>query len=344
MNDLWNYLEKTNKPIVLYGMGDGADKIMAVLSNRGIKISGVFASDSFVRPKMYAGFNVEHFSALQERFGDMIVLLCFGTHLVDVIEKIKSVAKKSELYAPDVPVCPDFIFDGEYFARNEAEFLKVEECLADELSRKTFRNTINFKLTGKIDYLFDCEADQQEPYDTFLKLGSNETFVDLGAYRGDTVEDFVKRVGGYSQIFAVEPDLKTFSKLLDATKGLERIDCINALVGERMGKALFFGGAGRGSKKGKEGIETDVVSVDSLLNGKAATFIKMDVEGAEYDAIEGAYNTILNHRPKMQISAYHKSGDLLEIPKRVLEIRPDYKVYMRHFRSLPAWDTNFYFV
>jgi hypothetical protein len=70
----------------------------------------------------------------------------------------------------------------------------------------------------------------------------------------------------------------------------------------------------------------------------------MDIEGEELSAIKGAENTIKAYKPKMLISCYHKSEDLLEIPKAVLSIRNDYKVYMRHFPSVPAWDTVFYFV
>ena len=70
----------------------------------------------------------------------------------------------------------------------------------------------------------------------------------------------------------------------------------------------------------------------------------MDVEGEEENAILGAKETILKSKPKMLVSAYHKTDDFLKLPKAVLSIRDDYKIYVRHFKSLPAWDTNFYFV
>ena len=70
----------------------------------------------------------------------------------------------------------------------------------------------------------------------------------------------------------------------------------------------------------------------------------MDVEGAENLAIEGAKETILKYKPKMCIAAYHRAYDLLELPEKVLSIRDDYKVYLRHFPYLPAWDTNYYFI
>lgn len=100
---------------------------------------------------------------------------------------------------------------------------------------------------------------------------------------------------------------------------------------------------GRNSAVG-DGIETDFSTVDDLLKGKPVSLIKMDVEGEERAAIKGAENTIRSFKPRMIISAYHRTEDLWEIPKEVLKIRDDYKIYMRHFPSLPAWDTVYYFV
>ena len=81
MKDLWDYLRNTDKPVALYGTGDGADKIIAVMKDRGIdgKIRGIFASDGFVRERTFAGFKVESYSAVKSRLGeDMIVLMCFA--------------------------------------------------------------------------------------------------------------------------------------------------------------------------------------------------------------------------------------------------------------------------
>ena len=95
--DLWQYLETTEKPIVLYGMGNGADKIINILNSRGIKISGVFASDGFVRKKTFHGFQIETYAEIKERLGSVIVLVCFGSSLTDVIANIERIAKEQEL-------------------------------------------------------------------------------------------------------------------------------------------------------------------------------------------------------------------------------------------------------
>lgn len=339
--ELWKYLKTAKKPIVLYGMGNGADKIIDVLNLYGISFDGVFASDGFVREKTFHSHKISTYSLLKEKYGDMIVLLCFGSQLPPVIENVLKIASEQELYAPEVPVIGGGLFTEEYYLKNKSEFDWVYSRLADDTSKKTFENVINYKISGKIDYLLECEVSYDEPYKSFLKL-SQENFIDLGAYNGDTVLDFIKNCPNYKHIIAVEPDLKTFKKLEKNTENIKNIEILNACVSSQCGKTFFAMKGGRNSSLANNGAEIDCITVDSLKTD--ATFIKMDVEGEEINAILGAKETILKNKPKMLISAYHRTDDFLTIPKTVLAINPEYKMYLRHFSYLPAWDTNFYFV
>ncbi len=341
--DLWQYLKTAQKPIVLYGMGNGADKIIRVLEEKGIPFKGVFASDGFVRNKSFHGFKIQSYSALKELFGDMIVLLCFGTHLPSVMESIKKISAEQELYAPDVPVVGDGLFDAEYYEKNATAFDKIRSLLADGQSKTVFDNTIGYKISGKLNYLYECESSPDEPYLNFLKNEGNEVVLDLGAYNGDTALEFSRRFPDYGEIIAVEPDTKTFKKLCANTENLRDITPVNVCISDFSGKGSFTMNGGRNSLVGK-GTETDFSTVDDLLSGKRVSLIKMDVEGEEARAIEGAKNTILAFKPKMIISAYHRTEDLIAIPQKVLSLRKDYKIYMRHFPSVPSWDTVYYFL
>ena len=106
---------------------------------------------------------------------------------------------------------------------------------------------------------------------------------------------------------------------------------------------LFNLKASRGSGIG-EGSPVPSVSVDSLASDRKFDYVKFDVEGAETKALSGAAKTILRDKPKMRIAAYHRSEDYFEIPLKVLEIRKDYRLYMRRLPSVPAWDTDFIFI
>lgn len=342
--DLWQYLKTAEKPIVLYGMGNGADKIIRVLEENGISFSGIFASDGFQRDKLFHGMKIESYSALKERFGNMIVLLCFGSQRPEVIENVKRISREQELYAPEVPVIGDGLFNLEYYNKNKARFDNIYSLLADAKSKQTFLNVIKYKISGKLEYLFKCEVQEDEPYESFLKNRSDERFLDLGAYNGDTALAFARLNPDYEKIIAAEPDKKTFKKLLLNTEALENIECHNICISDFTGKGKFSMKAGRNSIISDDGAEADFSTVDDLLGIESISFIKMDVEGEERKALIGAKNTIKAHKPRMLISAYHRTEDLLSIPETVFSVRDDYRLYMRHFVSLPAWDTAYYFI
>ena len=83
-----------------------------------------------------------------------------------------------------------------------------------------------------------------------------------------------------------------------------------------------------------------MIDIDSLEI--PATFIKMDIEGSEMKALEGAENTIKRYSPKLYICAYHRNEDLFALPMKVLEMNEKYKIYFRHSKYIPAWESNFY--
>lgn len=139
MINLWEYLKTADKPIVLYGMGNGADKIISVLESYGIKYSGVFATDGFVRDKYFHGLKLTSYDGLKEKYGNMIVLVCFGSARPEVIENIKRIAAEQELYAPDVPVYGGGLFTKEYAKNHRAELEYVYGRLATKNQGKPLK-------------------------------------------------------------------------------------------------------------------------------------------------------------------------------------------------------------
>lgn len=344
MTDLWQYLESADKPILLYGTGNGADKILNELQKLNIPVRGVFASDGFVRNRDFRGYHVLSFEEAQKQFGDMIALVSFGTQLPEVIGNIKRISALCEVYAPDVPVIEDGeIFNSSYYEKHKTEIETVREMLADEQSVKVFDSVISYKLSGKLDYLFGCETDKSE-INKILNLSENEIYLDLGAYNGDTVKEFISNVKNYQKIIAVEPDKKNFKKLENSVSGLHNVEIFNAAVSDINGNVGFSQKGGRNSAIDITGASVKSVSVDGLLAGAPVSFIKMDIEGFEESAISGAANTIKKYAPKLNIAAYHKNADIFKLPLMLKELNPEYKVYLRHHPYVPAWDTNYYLV
>ena len=344
MKTVWEKAKETDKPILLYGTGNGADKIIDELLRLGINIDGVFAGDGFVRKRTFRGFPVMSYDEAKEKFGNFLVLLAFGSSRSEVIANFVRIANEQEFCSVDVPVFGDNIFNRSFYEKHKTEIEKVSSVLADEQSKKVFENIVNFKLTGNIDLLFDCRTDISEAYENILKLTDNEIYMDLGAFNGDTVNQFLQFVTGYKKIYAAEPDVKNFSKLLKNTADVKNIECINCCISDSTGEILFSDHGGRNGTADSNGVAVKSRTVDSIVGTDDVTYIKFDIEGFESKALDGAVETIKRCKPKMLVSCYHRSEDIFTLPLKVLSIRDDYKVYIRHNLYVPAWDTQFYFI
>jgi FkbM family methyltransferase len=342
---VWEHLKNAQKPIVLYGMGNGADKILDVCTDKNIKVAGIFASDDFCRSHMFRGYPVTNYAQAKNSFGNMIVLVAFGTGRPEVIRNIERIAGEQELYAPDVPLMGTELFDLKYFHENREKLEQVFEFLEDNLSQKTFICSLDYKISGKIKYLKDCEIPAAEAFRDILAPGGGEVYFDGGAYTGDTVLEFVQSVKGYRKIIAVEPDIKNYRRLVGNTQGMKSIECLHLGLHSAKDEIPFASRAGRNSSFDEGGSVTVAAdSIDNILGGNEATLIKLDVEGQEAEALLGAEKTIARYKPKIIAAAYHRSRDLFAIPLLVKKVRPDYRVYIRHFPGIPAWDTFYYFV
>lgn len=340
---LWEYLTEAKKPIVLYGMGRGADRIIDACDKRDIPINAVFASDDFVRGQTYRGNLVMPYEEAKERYGDMIILVAFGTHDPQVLSRIRELGKEQELYQP----CLDFVSGTPYtqvlFDVQSDGLRNAYEMLADDLSRKTFKNILNFKITGDPQYLYDCEVPRDKTiYTDLLRLTNHEMVVDAGAYDGDTVNELYDAVGGWKFLMAFEPDPHNFRKLEQNTRQYKGIRCVNSAIGAMNGWIDFAIAEGRQSHVSEDGKPVHLYSIDKMA--PSATYIKMDVEGSELQGLHGAQNVIRDNSPRLNIAAYHHHEDLFEIPLYVSSMNKKYDVYLRHFPCLPDWDTCYFFV
>lgn len=351
--DVWTVLSETKKPIIMYGMGDGAEKILAVMEKYGIRPTDFMASDEFVRGHSFKGFRVKKLSEIEELYNDFIVVICFGTDLPDVMENIDKIRAKYETYAPDVPVAGDGLFDSDYISDHEFEIMQLKPLLADDLSRDTLDLIMRYRITGDLDILKKSESPKSEAIE-MLNIGLNETYVDCGAYNGDTVEEFLRFTGKqFNRIYAVEPDRRNFAKLRRRLYYISANLLIakNAAAWSSDTKLIFNNKAGRGSAMLTEitennytgrGIETDAITVDTLLIGERASLIKYDVEGSEREALLGSAETIRKYKPRLVVSLYHRVGDIIELPLLIHELNPNYRMFLRHHPYIPAWDTNLY--
>lgn len=340
---IWDYLSKTDRPIVLYGMGDGAIKVMNALAQNGKKPDAIFASDEFVRGHEFLSYPVLKLADIEEMYDDPIILLCFAAGYDSLINRIYELSSRHELYAPDLPVIGGGLFDYQYVLDNQKDIEEVYNLLEDELSRQVFINVLNFKISGKIHYLKDITTMRDEVFESIIMPKLGDTYIDCGAYNGDTIEEILRFTNGeLSRIVAFEPDKKNFKKLQKNTQNLQFVQLHNAGVWNEDSMVNFSSRAGRHSSISGEGAPVQMRSIDKVLAGEHADIIKFDVEGAEFEALLGAKGTIAEHSPRILLSLYHRNEDIFKLPLLLKRLNPEYRIFMRHHHYIPAWETNLY--
>ena len=345
-NDIWTELRHTDRPIVIYGMGNGADKIISELERLGVRPCGIMASDDFVRGQSFRGFTVRRLWDIERETEDPIILIAFGTQRQEVIGHILALKERHTVLAPDVPVYGSNIFDHVFYRAHREELEQVYELLSDEQSRKVLHNVIRFKLSGSIDELTEIFTPRQEVFENLLCPSDDESYLDLGAYKGDTISEFLEYTHGtYRCITALEPDRKTFLRLREYAGGMERVRLFNMGIWNTDTDLCFHDSQGRGSSIGQSGgTLTPVTCIDTLFRRRKVSYIKLDVEGAEAEALSGGRMVIARDCPMINMAIYHRSEDLFRLPLLLHEINPHYRIYLRQHPHIPAWDLNLYAV
>ena len=338
---VWETLKNTTEPIVMYGTGNGADKVLDIFEEKGIEIAGVTASSTFVRSRAFRGFQVMPLSYFEERYENFTIIITFGTSIPDVMENIYKISEKHTVLVPVVPVTGTEIFDDKFLKTNTEGINKAYNLLADDFSKKIFAGYINFLYSGELSVLKEITTNEDEAFLNIVKLSNSETYVDIGAYRGDTVDKFLSYTEGrYNHIICAEPDTKSFKKLLLHCGELKNFEARNVAVADIDGEIGFSNVHGRQSAIGGEK-PTPCVTLPTLCGEIVPTYIKIDSEGCENEILSAGMEILKNHKPKLNI-AYHKCSDIFTLPILINKANPEYKIHLRHHPYIPAWDTLFY--
>lgn len=342
--DMWDKIASDSRPIAIYGMGNGADKLFERLEKYGKSPSAVFASDGFVRGHSFRGYKVVSLSDVMSTYEDFIILLSFASGREEVIEMIRVLDGKFDLFVPDMPVAGEAYFDKDFYNSNYGEICKAYNSLCDSDSKAAFASIINYKLSGKLEYLFGCYSDTSDMYS--LLRDNIETAVDAGAYNGDTVRELIKYRPEVKKIYAIEPDSRNYKKLLKyVTDGSTScsVEAINAAAYSENSFGTFSGSGNRNSsisstvshENRAENIA--LIRIDGITEEKI-DYIKYDVEGAELDALIGSSKAIEKFRPDLLISVYHRSEDIFSVVNYILQKYPFYSLYLRRTLCFPAWE------
>ena len=348
--DMWDVLAAERRPIVVYGMGNGADKLLSRFEKYNLTVADFFASDGFVRGHSFHGKRVKSFSEIKATYPDFVVVVSFASSLPEVIERITEISAEYDTYVPDMPVAGDEYFDRELYNANYEKIVRASEALADARSRSLFAAIVTYKLSGRIEPLLDSATAKQEGY-ALVNRKEVHSYVDLGAYNGDTLREAVENFPTLERAILFEPDRKNLARLerrcADILDSLD-VRTYNAAAWSADGEGSFSTSGNRNSSvdstRSFEHREDTVrlLAVDSVVD-TPVDYMKYDVEGAEYEALLGSERTIDLYTPTLLVSLYHRSRDIFFLINYLSDKYGDrYDLVLHRLYCLPAWEINLF--
>ncbi len=339
-----NVVDLNGKHVYIWGRCSSALWLYLELSEQGAIIDGFIDSFKCSEETEYAGKGVFSPEELENRKGLIIYVAPLKrTNRIEILERLElfntpSVLMKGYVYGPG---CYDTEQLKEKIENDKAEIEYVKNNLYDQYSIDTFNNLIKYRLSNDVQLIKDIYEFTHPQYFApgIIKCSDNEIFIDAGGYSGETSREFAKYTKNkYEKIYIFEPDEILYNITKENIKSwkLSNVEMVKKGVYSSDSINQFFKQSSSGSSKisenGKDTVYT--TSIDSFLGEKPTTFIKMDIEGAEMEALKGADKTISQCMPKLAISIYHKDDDLWKIPFYLMKKYPDYRFFMRHYTDL----------
>jgi FkbM family methyltransferase len=333
-------LEPANLPaIAIVGAAPEGQRLARICAARGIKIAAIADDDSDKAGSVIAGAAVRPVQELKDLPKSTPVVIA-SHRVLRVTEVLRSLGFETvvpfamlQVLAPDI-FPPHMFYDDllDDLWTHRAKYQALRERLADDHSRLVLDAVIGFRRTLDPALLAPVvsEHDLYAPERLFA-FGDDEVYVDGGSFDGDTIRSFIARVHGrFADIYAFEPDPVTYAKLTANFRDEPRVHPFHAGLHSHGGTLRFRDDASRGAIFAADGeIEMPVTTIDDVLGDKRLTYVKMNIEGAEIDALKGGRNAIQKWTPRLALSVYHRASDLWRIPQLVLELDPDYQLYLR---------------
>ena len=340
---------KRSKYVCVFGIGAISYPIISSIKNfTDIKIDFLSDNDQAKWGKTYHN-DLKCISPDElEKYKDDIAILITTQHYKKIYQQLLKKGFKKIFAVTEYRLLNDIYFKNKQnLQKIKKNALKVMDILEDERSKDIMltliKNWFDFDV-DEIGYEEIFTNDQYYPAG-IIKLSDNESFVDVGAYNGDTVFDFLKRTNNnFDSIFAFELDNKNFKEMELSVDKLEtnlkrKIKLYNlGLLDEEKNVYYETGGSGMQSTFINV-INTandcgKTIRLSDVLKNEKVTFIKMDIEGSEPQALSGAEEIIKKQKPRLAICVYHKPEHLWEIPLYLKKIVPEYKIYIRHHTPL----------
>jgi FkbM family methyltransferase len=334
---------QNNHPVIVFGAGNLGKKIADFLLNNKFNLPLIADNNQAKWGAALLGKPIVSATQALELYKEAVWIVSIwspGHSFASTKKQLQSIGVKNIFHAAALmqlfpaELLPHYHFQTpDFFLAHEQEIKEVYYSLADEESKKQYLAHINCRINLDFESLPQADLHNQYFPGDFIELSDQETFLDAGAYTGDTLTDFVERVKGqFNKYIALEPDPAN-NKALSATAKKypgTKIEIFPFAVGNENCLLNFDATGGGGAGLSSEGtLEVECKRIDDVFPNEPFTYLKFDIEGAELDALKGAFQTIEKNHPRLAVCIYHLPDDLWQIPLFIKNNFPFYKLHTR---------------
>lgn len=331
------------EPVILYGAGNIGHDLMRSLSKKGISVV-CFLDRKATGGETVGGVPMYHPEDNRIDKTKYPVIISIFNPYVNIPELKKNLYAGGYSAVYTIMDIYDFVSEEmgnrfwlaprQYFKKSKDYVLKGYELWDDDVSRRLYEQIIEFRITGDYGLLPEPHQNPYFPND-IPKWRQPVRFIDAGAYDGDTLRVLLQTTYDIEAIAAFEPDLNNFTKLSEFIRNTRgkfgnNVSLYPSGVWSVNKSMSFATGHGEASMISDEGESTiQCVALDEVLPVFSPTLIKMDIEGAEYEALRGAHRLIKDYRPGLAICLYHHPDHIWNIPLLIKNWSLGYKFYIR---------------
>jgi FkbM family methyltransferase len=343
-DDLLTELKKEKLPLVMWGAGQFAEEVSDYLKKNNILLDEIFVDDDYyIKGRVLDGKSIISYSMLKNRY--KLVNIVSGNTNYEMMKKFEGMKLFNKIF------CFFSISYGVYdklsmreLEENIHEFECVYNLLEDDKSKHNLLAFLKTRVSGNNRYVLDVFDKNYNFFNNDVyRVGSEEVFLDVGAYDGDTIRLFLKEnQKKYQYIYAIEPDAVNRSKLQSYVQenSLSNISITKVGAWKEKDEIPFMALNEQlsGISLGNEACERNKIKVNCLdkifAYEEKITILKINYFDGVTEALEGARNLLKEHKPKLAITVGFDCRNIRYVPMLIKEINSEYKIYLRFNRGM----------
>ena len=330
--DVVNHLkEKSICEVILFGASESGKDIFDKLAMDSINVIAFCDNNPQKWGNRFLDKKIISPSALRKTD----VVLISSSFQDEIYSQLRGLGIHNIFNFPLIDVIGREHYDDEIIYNSKGPLTELFCLLADDKSKKVLTNIIAYRLTNDLTFIKEITEPNNQYFPEIVELHEDEVFVDIGAYTGDTLIEFVKKNPKFFSAIAFEPDDSNYKTLIDVARCDKRIECYKLVVYDENKQVSFIAKDDCSSvidlRLSCKGTKIESITLDDFFKDRISpTYIKMDVEGTEAKVIKGGKLTIAKHLPSLAVSVYHRHDDLWRIPEILNSITQGYEYYLRH--------------